>query len=167
MTRLLDRQADLLAYLTSSAAIFGDRDAPAYAGIAGIDRVALRLEARFSHQKRMEKIAAVFPRTLRLLGSRLDPIVREFVQVSPPSEIGRLANARQFHLFLTDHCGHAQSGPKYLLDVAACELACAEVGGADAPGPGTGEGQCSRPIGCDPPARDPPSSCHAAPALRL
>jgi hypothetical protein len=135
MTRLLDRQADLLAYLTSSAAIFGDRDAPAYAGIAGIDRVALRLEARFSHQKRMEKIAAVFPRTLRLLGSRLDPIVREFVQVSPPSEIGRLANARQFHLFLTDHCGHAQSGPKYLLDVAACELACAEVRSVDAPGP--------------------------------
>jgi hypothetical protein len=137
--RLFDRQADLLAYLTSSAAIFGDREAPAGAGIAGIDRAVLHLEARFSHQKRMEKIAAVFPRTFELLGSRLDPIVREFVETCPPSGIGRLANARQFHLFLTEHCRRARPGPKYLLDVAACELACAEVRGTDAPGPAAGK----------------------------
>jgi hypothetical protein len=135
MTRLFDRQAELLAYLTSSAAIFGDRHAPAGKGIAEIDRAVLRLEARFSHQKRMQKIAAVFPRTFKLLGSRLDPIVREFVAACPPSEIGRLANARQFHFFLTDHCRHAQPGPKYLLDVAACELGCAEVRTADASSP--------------------------------
>jgi hypothetical protein len=130
--RLFDQQASLLAYLTSSAAIFGDRDAPAGAGIAGIDRALLRLGARFSHQKRMEKIAAVFPRTFTLLGPGFDRIVREFVESCPPTEIGRLVNARQFHFFLRRRWRHARSEPKYLLDVAACELACAEVRNADA-----------------------------------
>jgi hypothetical protein len=133
--RLFDRQASLLAYLTSSAAIFGERDAPVGAGIAGIDRALLRLEALFSHQKRMEKIAAVFPRTFKLLGSGLDRILREFVEICPSTEIGRLANARQFHFFLTRRCHHARPEPLYLLDVAACELACAEVRNAEVPGP--------------------------------
>jgi hypothetical protein len=155
MIRLFDRQADLLAYLTSSAAIFGDRDASGGAGIAGIDHTVLRLEARFSHQKRMEKIAAIFPRTFKLLGSRLDPIIRQFVETCPPIEIGRLANARQFHFFLTNHCRHAQPGPKYLLDVAACELACAEVRSADVPGPAS--------VKDDPPNR---SDAIAQPAIR-
>jgi hypothetical protein len=123
--RLLDRQAELLAYLTSAPAIFADRDAR---GVPeGIDRGVLDLEARFSHQKRMEKIAAVFPRTLQLLESDLDRIVRGFVETCPPLEIGRLANARQFHDFLTSHPHLPGGAPPYMRDLATCELAAAEV----------------------------------------
>jgi hypothetical protein len=125
--RLFDRQANLLAYLTSAAVIFADRDAPRGVGTEGIDHGLLCLEARFSHQKRMVKIAGVFPRTFRILGSDFDRIVRAFVENCPPAEIGRLANAHQFHGFLTAHPRHRGAAPPYLLDVAACELACAEA----------------------------------------
>ena len=37
--------------------------------LQGIDRGMLHLEARFSHEKRMEKIAAVFPVTFALIGA--------------------------------------------------------------------------------------------------
>jgi hypothetical protein len=68
--RLLDRQASLLEYLTSRAAIFGDKDDACPArGLHGIDRSLLRLEARLSHEKRMEKIVAVFRRTFGILGT--------------------------------------------------------------------------------------------------
>ncbi len=123
--RLLDRQVKLLAYLTSAAAIFADRDARVVP--EGMDRGFLDLEARFSHQKRMEKIAAVFPRTLELLEPDLDRIVRGFVETCPPIEIGRLTNARQFHDFLTNHPHQPGGAPPYVRDLAACELAAAEV----------------------------------------
>ncbi|MBV9627547.1 MAG: hypothetical protein JO230_05550, partial [Xanthobacteraceae bacterium] len=56
--RLLDRQHSLLAYLTSGEAIFGDQhQKPAEPSLRGIDPGLLHLEARFSHEKRMEKIA--------------------------------------------------------------------------------------------------------------
>ena len=69
--RLLDRQASLLEYLTSGAAIFGDSDGrdrslgACKGSTAGcsVSRRASRIE------KRMEKIAAVFPRTFELLGT--------------------------------------------------------------------------------------------------
>jgi hypothetical protein len=125
--RLFDRQSSLLAYLTSSGAIFGDRDASVGTSIAGIDCALLRLEARFSHQKRMEKIAAAFPQTFKLLGPGFDRIAREFVESCPPIEIDRLTNARQFHCFLMRRWPQARPEPPYLLDVAGCELACAEV----------------------------------------
>ena len=123
--RLLDRQAELLAYLTSAPAIFADRDARGVPD--GMDRGLLDLEARFSYQKRMEKIAAVLPRTLELLRPDLDRIVREFVETCPPVEIGRLANARQFHDFLAGHPHRLGRAPSYVLDLASCELAGAEV----------------------------------------
>ena len=67
--QLLDRQARLLEYLTSGAAIFRDkRDVPLDPSLHGIDRGMLDLEARFSHEKRMEKIAAVFPATFEIAG---------------------------------------------------------------------------------------------------
>ena len=126
--RLLDRQVSLLQYLTSSAAIFGDeRDAPLDPSLHGIDHNMLRLEARFSYEKRMEKIVAAFPKTFGLLGSEQVQIVRDFVETCPPEDITRLVNARQFHEFLSARWQRERPAPPYLRDVAACELACAEV----------------------------------------
>ena len=108
--RLLDRQVSLLEYLTSRGAIFGDGRGRirSITALHGIDRGLLRLEARFSHEKRMEKIGAVFPRTFELLGGDQAPIVREFVEACPPIDIGRLENARQFYDFL---CARWQRKP--------------------------------------------------------
>src|SRR5882762_3501280 len=75
--RLLDRQTKLLEYLTSGGAIFGDgASEPLDPALQGIDRGLLRLEAQFSRDKRMEKVAAVFPRTFALLGDARPAIVR-------------------------------------------------------------------------------------------
>src|SRR5437879_4266584 len=65
--RLLDRQNRLLDYLTSGPAIFGGSGEPAHEPVpSGIDRGLLRLEARYSHEKRMAKIEWVLNRTLGL-----------------------------------------------------------------------------------------------------
>jgi hypothetical protein len=126
--RLLDRQVSLLAYLTSGGAIFGDGGDPSLdRSLHGMDRAMLRLEARFSYRKRMEKIVAAFPKTFELLGSDQDRIVREFVETCPPVDISRLVNARQFHEFLSARWQRERPKPPYLRDVAACELACAAV----------------------------------------
>jgi hypothetical protein len=126
--RLLDRQRRLLEYLTSGSAIFRDqREKGLDAALQGIARDRLDLEARFSHEKRMEKIAAVFPRTISLLGDGYSAIVREFVDACPPHDISRITNARQFHDFLKEYWKPRTPCPPYASDVAACELACAEV----------------------------------------
>jgi hypothetical protein len=141
--RLLDRQARLLEYLTSSGAIFGDeKNALPDHALRGIDPRMLYLEARFSHEKRMEKIIAVFPKTFRLLGADRVAIVREFVEAWPPTAITRIENASQFYDFLCARWRHQASEPPYLRDVAACEFACAKVRvGAQVRelGPGWGE----------------------------
>jgi hypothetical protein len=126
--RLLDRQVRLLEFLTSDEVIFGhlDGESPDQA-LGGIDCRLLRLEARFSYQKRMQKIAAVFPQTFQMIGGHADAMIRDFVKSYPPSEIGRLENARQFYDFLSGPRQHAAVLPAYLCDVAACELACAQV----------------------------------------
>jgi hypothetical protein len=127
-SRLLDRQTSLLEYLTSSGAIFGERrDASADPVRLGIDDRLLRLEARFSHEKRMEKIIGVFSRTFEILGDSQDAIVREFVDACPSSDISRFENARQFHDFLSARWRRKPPQPPHLPDVAACELACAKV----------------------------------------
>jgi hypothetical protein len=126
--RLLDRQARLLEYLTSGDAIFRDeRAAPLDASLQGIDRALLHIEARFSYEKRMEKIAAVFPKTFDLLGTDRDEIVREFVEACPPIGISRIENACQFLDFLTARWQREPAAPPYLPDVAACELTCSQV----------------------------------------
>jgi hypothetical protein len=125
---LLDRQASLLEYLTSGEAIFGDSCGSSRAPtLQGIDRRLLHIEARFSHEKRMDKIAAVFPKTFALLGDDRRAIVREFVDACPPVDIGRLENARQFSDFLISRWGTRRPPLPYLPDVTACELACAQV----------------------------------------
>jgi hypothetical protein len=129
--RLLDRQISLLNYLTSGAAIFGDkRRAALDPALQGLDVGLLRLEARFSYEKRMEKIVAVFPNTFELLGADQAAIVREFVRTCPPVDIGHLINARQFHDFLSARWRRRRPKPPHLPDVATCELACATVGAA-------------------------------------
>jgi hypothetical protein len=128
MKRLLDRQLRLVEYMTSAAAIFGDKGAPSSAHAPpGIERELLDVEARFSYAKRMEKITAILPRTFELLGPGEGQIVRDFVAACPPANISRLDNARQFHRFLCSRWLHAEPEPGYLPDVAACELAFAEV----------------------------------------
>src|SRR5712671_4814497 len=101
VAQLLDRQISLLEYLTSSGAIFG-ADSRAFPDRApqGFDPGLLRLEASFSHEKRMEKIHAVFPHTFRLLGDARTEVIRDFTAAFPPIDISRVGNARQFHEFL-------------------------------------------------------------------
>jgi hypothetical protein len=132
--RLLDRQARLLDYLTSSSAIFGEGGCapPLDHALRGMDPRLLRLEACFSHEKRMAKIVTVFPKTFLLLGADRatifrESIVREFVAACPPTDITRLKNARQFHDFLCARWRHQPPEPSYLRDVAACEFAIARV----------------------------------------
>jgi hypothetical protein len=147
-TRLLDRQGRLLEYLTSSGAIFGgNADESLNPALQGIDRGLLRLEACFSHEKRMEKISAVFPRTFQLLGADHAAILREFVEACPPVDITRLENARQFYNFLCTRWRHSPPEPPYLGEVAACEFAFvkARVGG---------EARTSEPAGSEQAPRD-------------
>jgi hypothetical protein len=117
--RLLDRQASLLAHLTSAAAIF-DRAAPRDRVLDGIDPALLHLEAKFSYEKRIEKIAATLPRSFAILGARADALLRAFVEACPPTEMGRIDNARQLHAFVA---AQWREEPPYLADVVACELA--------------------------------------------
>jgi hypothetical protein len=73
----------------------------------------------------MEKIAAVFPRTFALLGVDSDAIIVAFTASCPPTDISRIENARQFHGFLASRWRRELPEPRYLSDVAALELACA------------------------------------------
>jgi hypothetical protein len=126
--RLLDRQSRLIRYLTSGGAIFDDAErGPTDPVLRGIDRHLLGIEARFSFEKRMEKIAAVFPLTFDLLGTSQERLVREFVEACPPFDIGRMENARQFHEFLSARWRREPPMPRHLPDVAALELAIATV----------------------------------------
>jgi hypothetical protein len=125
-SRLLDRQVELVRYLTGTSAIFGTAD-PIAPSLAGIDRRMLDLEARFSFEKRMGKINAVFPRTFALIGPRRDPLIREFIEAQPPVDIDRLVNANQFLEFLQVRWRREKPVPPYLPDVAACEFAFANA----------------------------------------
>jgi hypothetical protein len=125
--RLLQRQVSLLDYLTSRAAIFGEPDASVPGALRGIDPHLLHLEAHFSYEKRMAKIAGAFPHTFAMLGEELDAIVREFVDTCPPVDISRIVNARAFHDFLVARWRRLPPEPPFLPDVAACELACGSV----------------------------------------
>src|SRR5947199_2734154 len=126
--RLLNRQISLLEYLSSAAAIFGDQaNAPVDPALQGIDRGLLRLEARFTCNKRVEKIVVAFPRTFQFFGADQRPILREFVEASRPTNMSSLTNARQFYEFLLARWRREPPKLAYLPDVAACELAMVEV----------------------------------------
>jgi hypothetical protein len=123
--RLLEQQQTLLEYLTSGSAIFCD---PAeYAPLQGFDGDLLRLEARFSYEKRIEKIAGIMPKTTALIKGYAPAAMQAFVAAFPPVNIGRLENARQFVDFLRERCEADTDLPGFLPDIAACEVACAQV----------------------------------------
>jgi hypothetical protein len=124
---LFDQQARLLDHLTSGGAIFADRDAPFDPMLDGISRGLLHLEANLSHQKRVSKITAILGRTFDLLGDERTAIIREFVSACPPTHIGFIENARQFHGFLCSRSERGLMQPPYVHEVAACELALAEA----------------------------------------
>jgi hypothetical protein len=124
---LLQRQARLLEHLTGAGAIFGEGDLSSDA--FGFHRGLLHLEAKFSHQKRMEKIEAVLPRTLALLGADREATVRAFAETHAPDSIRWLDNARQFHQFLRARQEEQAAAPAWLADVAAFEIAWAEAPG--------------------------------------
>jgi hypothetical protein len=126
--QLLERQARLVEHLTSGAGIFstarGLSNDPA---LHGLDLGLLHLEARFSYEKRMQKIEWVLTRTLELLGDRRAALTRAFVDACPPTGISWLQNARQFHDFLKSHWLREAPTPAFLPDVAAYEIAYATV----------------------------------------
>lgn len=123
--RLIDRQVALLRHLTDADVIFGAaEDRPIDPALTGIDPGHLRLEAWFSFTKRVAKIEAVLPRTLKCLGERLEPLLRAFAASCPPEGIGRLANGEQFQDFMR---GHWPAEPPYLGDLAAVEIAFARA----------------------------------------
>jgi hypothetical protein len=123
--RLLERQVRLLEFLTSRDAIFGgETPSQVDPALEGFDRGLLRLEARFSYEKRMDKIARVFPKTFSLLARDSAAIVRDFIEAYPPVEMSRLDNGSEFYDFLCERWRLAPPDPPYVRDVAACELAC-------------------------------------------
>jgi hypothetical protein len=125
---LLHRQTSLLEHLTGSAGIFGRaRGLSNEPDLRGLDLGLLHLEARFSHEKRMQKIEWVLGRTLALLGDKRAAIVHDFVAACPPASITWLDNARQFHTFLQARWAGEAAAPAYLPDVAAYEIAYATV----------------------------------------
>lgn len=124
---LLERQVSLIAHLTSSAVIFGGAEGSTADDLGGIDGALLRVEARFSYAKRMEKITAVLPRTFELLGQCAEKYVRAFVESCPPTTLSRLENACQFHRFLVSCWQHKAPDPPWICDVAALETARAKV----------------------------------------
>jgi hypothetical protein len=124
--RLLDRQASLLDYLGSDDAVFGEeRAATVDPALAGIDDELLRIEARFSYEKRMTKIQVLLPRTFELLGGELVELLREFNSACPPSGISSFENARRFHEYLSARWLKEAPTLPHLPDVAAYEIACA------------------------------------------
>jgi hypothetical protein len=146
--RLLERQSSLLRYLTSSDAIFGTgTERPGGPALQGIDRRLLDLEARFSHEKRMEKVAGLFPRTFELLGDARASLVRAFAEACPPFAIGRLENARQFCTFLCSGAAQDAGLPPHVHDVANCELALAMVRARGDDGSAEAEAQRHVPSG--------------------
>ena len=85
--RLLQRQARLIEHLTSSVGIFGAvRGLSNDPELHGLDLALLHLEARFSHEKRMQKIEWVLTQTLELLGHRREAMIRDFA--TPAGMIG-------------------------------------------------------------------------------
>jgi len=123
---LIERQRKLLEYLTSGEAIF-DGLPPGDSALAGFEWTRLRLEARFSFSKRIDKIRALLPLTFALLGEKRDDILRNFTVSCPPRSIARIDNAAEFCDFLRERGESLVPALPWLSDVAACELAFARV----------------------------------------
>lgn len=130
MTKLLDRQTNLLRHLTSQAFIFGTAQLGAIAEepeLRGMDIRRLRLEAEFSYNKRIKRIRQTFGRTAALLGHGFPAIAREFASSHPPETYERYPDARCFFDHFIEHWAGKPPTPAWAADTAAVELALSRV----------------------------------------
>lgn len=143
---LLQRQIALLDYLTSGTAISkatDDHSLPPL--LQGTNPALLALEARFSHEKRIEKIAGILPQTFDRLGDARASLLQRFADSCPSFTIGRIENARQFCDFLSASERRDDLPFAYLPDLAALELALATLRAKQDEG--------EQPCNIDPPPR--------------
>jgi hypothetical protein len=127
--RLLDRQIELLKYLTSTDLIFGDRVVEVLQdpSLAGISIPHLRLEAEMSFEKRIGKIGKALPQTLLCLGDQRRQLVREFVDACRPTTYRRYDEALCFFEFLESRWKLVRPNPPFTKDVARLEIALARI----------------------------------------
>lgn len=126
MQRLIDRQTMLLRHMTSAAFMFGTEELASAArdpALAGMDLGRLRLEAEFSHSKRMKKLRGTFERTADLLGHGFSEVTKDYASVHPPKTYQRYPDAESFFEYFLEHWAHKASTPAWAADVAAVELA--------------------------------------------
>ena len=126
MRKLIERQTGLLRHLTSQAFIFGTDQLGTAVGdpdLRGMDIRRLRLEAEFSHNKRMKRIRQTFERTAALLGHGFSAISRDFACSHPPETYERYPDARCFFDHFLEHWAGKPPTPAWAADVAAIELA--------------------------------------------
>ena len=128
--RLIDRQIGLLRHLTGEAFMFGTSDLAAAAldpDLQGMDIARLRLEAEFSHSKRIGRIRETFARTASMYGSRFTGVLREFAVACPPRTYERYPDARDFFDWFEKRCTDDPLVPVWTVDVARIEIALARA----------------------------------------
>ena len=110
--------------------MFGAGDLAAAAldpDLQGMDIAHLRLEAEFSHSKRIGRIRETFARTASMYGSRFTGVLREFAVACPPRTYERYPDARDFFDWLEVRCAGDPSVPAWTADVARIEIALARA----------------------------------------
>jgi hypothetical protein len=125
---LLERQTALLSYLTDPRQY--DRK-PEAEGLFGIDLYRLRLEGRFSLEKRAGKLMAVFPRSFEAMRKTPGAELKNFAAACPPFSITRYDNGAQFLGFVRGLWETEPPQPIWLPDLAALELAMSKVAQVD------------------------------------
>jgi hypothetical protein len=127
---LLNRQIELLRYLTDPALIFGgDRlvEIAQDPSLRGISLPHLRLEAEMSFDKRLAKIKKVFEQTFSFLGPQRNRIFREFVTVCWPTTYRVYDDGLCFYEFLQNYWRSETPNPPFIADLAKLELALART----------------------------------------
>jgi hypothetical protein len=128
--KLLDRQVELLQYLTNPELIFGGDKIAELArdpSLRGFSIPHLRLEAEMSFEKRLGKIRDVLEQTFAHLGTQRDALARSFVTACPPKTFRRYDEALCFYEFLKDHWRSQPANPPYVPDIAKLEISIAKV----------------------------------------
>lgn len=128
---LLDRQLELLRYLTNTDLVFGGKAGLLQAAndpsLRGMSLPLLRLEAEMSFSKRMGKIAKPLDRTFAYLGHHRTRIFREFADAFPPKTFKRYDEALAFHQFLIERWKLKSAVPAFLPDVARLEIVMSRI----------------------------------------
>jgi hypothetical protein len=128
---LLDRQLELLRYLTNTDLVFGGKAGLSRAAndpsLRGMSLPLLRLEAEMSFSKRMGKIAKPLDRTFAYLGHHRTRIFREFADAFPPKTFKRYDEALAFHQFLIERWKLKSAVPAFLPDIARLEIVMSRI----------------------------------------